>query len=74
MTEQKMVCGGDDCFKMVDMADFVTRRDGTTHRLSKLCWDCITPAQKKALKRYKKDLRHQQNQRNRTTVAAPSSH
>ncbi len=70
---ETILCGGDDCFNKVEVSDFVVRRDGTIHRLSKLCWDCITPAQRKSLKRYKKDLRHQQNQRSTAARNAPKS-
>jgi len=57
----KKLCKGEDCFKMVSTDDYVTRADGTIHRLSMLCEDCITPAQKRSLKNYKKHLRHKAN-------------
>ena len=60
---EKKLCSGDDCFKEVDVEDFVIRADGSIHKLSQLCEDCITPAQRKSLKNYKKMLRHKANKK-----------
>lgn len=60
---EKKLCGGDDCFKEIDTDDIVMRVDGTPHRLSLLCDDCITAAQRRSLKNYKKHLRHKANQK-----------
>lgn len=57
----RKLCSGTDCFKQIDTQDIVTRLDGTPHRLSLLCEDCIIPAQRRSLKNYKKHLRHKAN-------------
>lgn len=71
----KKLCAGNDCFKLIDMREFPMgdvhlRADGTPHPFSLLCEDCITPAQRKSLKRYRKALRHKNNVRARTSEAS----
>lgn len=58
---RKVLCSGNDCFKMVDTEDFIIMKDGKPHPASTLCYDCETDETRKNLKNYKKSLRHKLN-------------
>ena len=56
--DTKKLCSADDCFKPVDVEDFVLMADGVTfHPLSTVCWDCRPEGTGKKLRKYKQRLR-----------------
>lgn len=51
------VCTEDDCFHVVKEDDIERDSKGNIYERSMKCWDCRTPQDKRAIKRFRKEHR-----------------
>lgn len=65
----KILCSQPDCYGEIDtQLDVVKMRDGSDYPLSLKCEDCLTDAERKTLKNYRKRLRQKANKAKRLPV------
>ena len=57
MKNYSALCLGEDCYNIVKESDIERKRDGIIYERSKLCWDCRTVEDRKAIKRWRKKHR-----------------
>lgn len=57
MEKYNKLCKGADCYKVVKEDDIERDKNGVIYERSKLCWDCRTPADRKAIKAWRKKHR-----------------
>lgn len=54
----ELLCTEKDCFTMVKEDDIERDTKGNIYERSKKCWDCRTPADRKAIKAWRKNHRN----------------
>lgn len=54
MEKYKSICSEADCYKRVDEMDIERDSEGNIFERSKICYDCRTPQDKRAIKDWRK--------------------
>lgn len=49
----RKVCSADDCYKIVTEDDIERDSQGNIYERSKICWDCRTASDRRAIKKWR---------------------
>ena len=57
MEKYEKICSSGECMRVVKEDDIERDKDGNIYERSKICWNCRTPQDKKAIKNWRQKHR-----------------